>query len=138
MFEEYDVEKLKELLKSKTKEQILTIYNNRLSNLTKKQLIILALRIIGLDYNNWQETKRTTSTGDKRGQLVEIDELKDILGNKIGSIKREWTYYPREIFEDERIKFITTRYYDANGIELIGQGQEIEHLEGGEAVSRPI
>ncbi len=89
MFKDLTVDQLRQL----TKEQILAAINNRLLNLTKKQLIILTLRITGVDVDTYETTELTKSEDGPNGQITRLFETRDVLGNKLRSQHIHWTYY---------------------------------------------
>lgn len=126
-----------EELRRATLTQIKTSIKNKIDSMTKKQLIILILGVRNIDdVENLIFTKRVELKEDARGQLLEIDVTEDVLGNKVKTTKREYSYYGND--PKSPIRFIRTRHYDANDKELIGQGSEIEHLSGGEVILRSI
>lgn len=132
MFDNLDLPKLR----SMTSDQLKTVSKKWIDERTKKQLIILILALKTLDLDTWQETVSKVREGNARGQTLEVDEIVDILGNKIETIKREFTYKGTD--PKSPIHFIRIRHFDKDDRELIGQGTEIEHLGSGEVVSRKI
>ena len=123
-----------------TKTQIINAINTKLNNMTERRLkeFVWHIRNLVIEDLNYQEDVQVESEDCKNGQVLRVREIRDLLGNKFGSEKIEWEYYPKEIFSDERIRFIRTRHFDGNGVELVGQGKEIEHQPDGNITSRPI
>ena len=123
-----------------TKTQILTKINDKLSAMTERRLkeLVWHIRDLMVEDLNYQEDVQVESKDCVNGQLLRVRETRDLMGNKFGSEKIEWEYYPKEIFSDERIRFIRTRHFDGNGVELVGQGKEIEHWPDGNITSRKI
>jgi len=123
-----------------TKVQILTKINDKLSAMTERRLkeFVWHIRDLIVEDLNYQEEVQVESKDCKNGQILRVREIRDLMGNKVGSERIEWEYYPKEIFPDERIRFIRTRHFDKNDIEVIGQGREIEHLSDGKITSKLI
>ena len=130
----------KDQLRQATKTQILTKINDKLSAMTERRLkeLVWHIRDLIVEDLNYQEDVQVESQDCPNGQVLRVRETRDLMGNKFGSEKIEWEYYPKEIFSDERIRFIRTRHFDGNGVELVGQGKEIEHQPDGNITSRPI
>lgn len=80
-------------LRALTKEQILTAISNRLAQLTKKQLIILILRIAGQDLNTWETTEQTQAQDGPNGQIARLHTTRNALGELIRSQTIDWNYY---------------------------------------------
>ncbi len=59
------------------------------------------------------ETKTIISAGDKRGQLQEVRETRDLAGNLVRSQEVNWTYY-----KAENVDTITVIDRDGKGKEL--------------------
>lgn len=132
MFDNLDLKKLR----SMTVDQLKTACKNWIDERIKRQLIVLILALKTLDIDTFQEVKSLIREGDARGQTLEIDEIQDVFGNKIGSIKREFEYYGHD--PKSPIHFIRIRKFDMNDIELVGKGQEIEHLSNGKIILRVV
>jgi len=58
------------------------------------------------------ETKTIVSKGDKRGQLQEVRETRDLKGSLLSSQEVNWTY-----FKNGNVKNITTVDRDGKGLE---------------------
>jgi hypothetical protein len=123
-----------------TKKQIINAITNKLSTMSERRLkeFVWHLRDLIVEDLNYQEEVQVESKDNPNGQVLRVSELRDLMGNKVGSERIEWEYYPKEIFPDERIRFIRTRHFDKNDIEVIGQGREIEHLSDGKITSKLI
>jgi len=130
----------KKQLINATPAQIINKINDKLNAMTERRLkeFIWHLRDLIIEDLNYQEDVQTQSQDSPNGQVLRVREARDLKGNKVGSSKTDWEYYPKEVFSDERIHFIRIRHFDSNGIELVGQGQEIEHLPDGGITSREI
>lgn len=93
-----------EQLRAATKAQIITVIDNRLQNMTKKQLIILVLRVTGQNIENWTEEIQIQAQDGPSGQTIRQYQTKDALGNIISKRNINWTYYEsgpiNEIFID--------------------------------------
>ena len=70
------------------------------------------------------DTKCIVSTGDKRGQLREVRETRDLRGNLLSSQEILWTY-----FKNGNVNTITTIDRDAKRITT--NKKVVKHNEGG-------
>ncbi len=78
-----------------------------------------------------RETKTTISTGDKRGQLREVRETRDLAGTLISTQEVTWTYWP------------TGNVKDITMVEKNGQGKEmgrqvVKHSQTGGLATKVI
>ena len=109
IFGNYTFDQLKDILLPLDKTQILTLYNNKLSNRTKKELLILALKILDVDIENLETQDREEGEDCPNGQVWKLRVIRDILGNKLRSTKFDWSYYP-----EGEVDIITTTEMDAS------------------------
>jgi len=70
------------------------------------------------------ETKTIVSTGDKKGQLKEVQETRDLAGKLLSNQEVLWTY-----FKNGNVNTITTIEKDAKGLET--SRKVVLHNEGG-------
>jgi len=70
------------------------------------------------------ETKMIISTTDKRGQLREVRETRDLKGSLVASQEVNWTYY-----KNGNVDTITVVDKDAKGAEI--SCRVVRHNEGG-------
>lgn len=87
-------------------------------NLMTKDQIVTALT------EDRTDTRTTVSTGDKRGQLREVRETRDLAGNLVSSQEVAWTY-----FKNGNVDTITTIDKDNKGKET--RRRIVKHNEGG-------
>jgi len=127
IFGDFTIDQLKNILLPLDKTQLLTLYNNKLSNLTRRELLVLALKILDVDMSLWEEMKRIVNTGDARGQLLEVDEVRDILGNKIKSTKREYSYYG----DDPKSPRDTITITEMDNLDQVVNVRKIKHYPDG-------
>ena len=130
----------KDQLIAATKNQIINKISDKLNNMTERRLkeFIWHIRDLITEDLNYQESVQVESKDCSNGQVLRVRETRDLVGNKIGSERIEWEYYPKEAFPDERIHFIRIRHFDKDGVELVGQGREIIHWPDGNITSRKI
>jgi len=88
-----------------------------LNKMTKAQ-IVTALT------EDRRETKTIVSTGDKRGQLQEVRETRNLVGKLVSSQEVAWTY-----FKNGNVEEITTVDKDAKGKEI--SRNLVKHNESG-------
>jgi len=82
-----------EQLRAATKDQIITRVTNLLTSLSRKGICEFIWTIKNTNFANITLSALTVSHDVPEGQLLRIYENTDILGNKLGSTKTEWTYY---------------------------------------------
>lgn len=82
-----------EQLRAATKEQIINVINNRLQNMTKKQIIILILRLVGVEIDTYELEETIDSQDGPNGQILRRYVRKDVLGNILSKLNIDWTYY---------------------------------------------
>ena len=82
-----------EQLRAAEQPQILTTLFNRLSALTKKQLIVFLLRVRDIDLETYELTELRESQDGPHGQVTRLYVTTDVLGNKLRSLRIDWTYY---------------------------------------------
>ena len=96
-----------------------------LSNKTVAELNLMTkAQLIGALTEDRRETRTTVSTGDKRGQLKEVRETRDINNKLISTQEVLWTYYPAG-----NVDTITTIEKDSKGVEI--RREVVKHREGG-------
>ena len=96
-----------------------------LSNKTVAELNLMSkAQLIGALTEDRRETRTTVSTGDKRGQLKEVRETRDINNKLISTQEVLWTYYPNGC-----VNIITIIERDSKGMET--SREIIKHTEGG-------
>lgn len=83
-----------EQLRATTKEQIITKINDKLTSLTKKQIVEFIWGVKNVLTENLTLTELKQMKNSKNGQLLRVHETTDVLGKKLGSQKTQWTYYP--------------------------------------------
>lgn len=83
-----------EQLRQATVTQIRTAISNKLANLTKKQLIILILKVADIDVEDMEVPDKEIGEDGVHGQISRLRVIRDILGNKLKSSKIDWSYYP--------------------------------------------
>lgn len=97
-------------LRAATLAQIKTAVTNKINGLTKKQLIVLILKVAGLDIENFE--------------IEEKGVVYDVLGNKIRSKKIEFTFYPTG-----EMDLIVLREF--NNLDVIINVKKIKHYLDG-------
>jgi hypothetical protein len=83
-----------EQLRAATKEQIITRVVNILTSMTRKKICEFIWTIKSAGFEAISLSTLTINHDVPEGQLLRVYEKTDILGNKTGSTKTEWTYYP--------------------------------------------
>jgi len=83
-----------EQLRAATKEQIITRVTNLLASLSRRRICEFIWTIKDISFTDITLSTLTVNHDVPEGQLLRIYEKTDILGNKLGSQKIEWTYYP--------------------------------------------
>ena len=101
-------------LRSATKTQILGFINNKLTALTKLQLCRLFLQVGDVDVDSILEVLDPETGEDcPHGPLWRLRPVRDIMGNKLRSVRFDWTYYPPSADGKSRLDTITTTKMDA-------------------------
>uniref|UniRef100_A0A6M3J1L1 Uncharacterized protein n=1 Tax=viral metagenome TaxID=1070528 RepID=A0A6M3J1L1_9ZZZZ len=96
-----------------------------LSSLTLTELKLMTKdQIVTALTKDRRETKCIVSTGDKRGQLREVRETRDLAGKLVSSQEVTWTY-----FKNGNVDTITTIDKDAKGTVI--NKRIVRHNEGG-------
>jgi len=113
-----------EQLKAATKEQIITRVVNILTSMSRKRICEFVWTIRGVGFEAISLSTLTVNHDVPEGQLLRVYEKTDILGNKIGSQKTEWTYYPTG-----EVDTITISELDA--LDQIISTQMIKHFTDG-------
>ncbi len=108
-------------LRQATVTQIRTAISNKIANMSKKQLIILILKVADIDIENLEIQDSETGQDGSNGQLWRLRIIKDVLGNKLRSQKIEWSYYP-----EGNVNEIWTYEFDSNDVEISRKG--IKHI----------
>lgn len=101
-FEDLTLEKLR----AATKEQIITAINNKLQAMTKKNIIILVLRLVGVDIDTYELLGLVELDDGPNGQVRRRWTTTDVLGNKLKSLSVDWTYYPAGPVDEITIKWL--------------------------------
>ena len=81
-------------LRAATKEQIITRVTNLLTSLSRKRLCEFIWTIKNVNFVEIILETLTVNHDVPEGQLLKVYEKIDLLGDKTGSTKTEWTYYP--------------------------------------------
>jgi len=119
-----------EQLRNATLTQIRTAITNKLGNLTKKQLIILILKVADINVENMEIQDREEGEDGPNGQIFRNQIYRDVLGNKLKSIKTEWVYYPGQ---EGRRQIDTITITEKDGDDKVVLIKEIKHLlDGGQ------
>jgi hypothetical protein len=113
-----------ELLRAATKEQIITRVTNLLTSLSRKRLCEFIWTIKDFDFTEIKLETLTVNHNVTEGQLLRVYERTDILGNKTGSTKTEWTYYPTG-----EVDTITTTELDA--LDQVISVKTLKHFRDG-------
>ena len=111
-------------LRNATLLQIQTAISNKLKNLTKRQLIILILKVVDIDIESFEIQDREEGADGPNGQIWKLRIFRDVLGNKLNSQRIEWTYYPNRSIDE-----ITTIQFDAANKEV--SRKVIKHFKDG-------
>jgi len=82
-----------EQLRAAEQPQILTTLFNRLSALTKKQLIVFLVRVLDIDVETYELTELTESKDGPNGQVTRLYVTTDAMGTRLRSLRIDWTYY---------------------------------------------
>ena len=83
-----------EQLRAATKDQIITRVVNILTSMSRKRICEFVWTIKDVSFEPISLSTLTLNHDVPEGQLLRVYEKTDILGNKTGSTKTEWTYYP--------------------------------------------
>jgi len=83
-----------EQLRAATNDQIITRVVNLLTTLSKKRICEFIWTIKDVSFQPISLSTLTVNHDVPEGQLLRFYEITDILGNKLGSTKIDWTYYP--------------------------------------------
>ena len=113
-----------EQLRAATKEQIITRINALITAMTKKRICEFIWTIKDIDLSPITLETQIVNHNVPEGQLIRVYETTDILGNKIGSRKIDWTYYPTG-----EVDTITTTELDPLG--QVISTQTIKHFTDG-------
>ena len=113
-----------EQLRAATKEQIITKIVDKLTPMTRKKLCEFIWTIKGVRFEAISLSTLTVNHDVPEGQLIRIYETTDILGNKLGSTKTEWTYYPTG-----EVDAITITELDA--LDVVISTKTIKHFTDG-------
>jgi len=111
-------------LRAATKEQIITRVTNLLTSLSRKRLCEFIWTIKDIDFADITLSALTVNHNVPEGQLIRVYETTDILGNKTGSTRIDWTYYPTG-----EVDTITTTELDA--LDQVISTQTIKHFTDG-------
>jgi hypothetical protein len=120
LFEDLTIEQLR----AATKEQIITKIVDILTSITRKKVCEFVWTIKGVSFGSISLTTLTVNHNVPEGQLIRIYETTDILGNKTGSTKTEWTYYPTG-----EVDTITTTELDA--LDQVISVKTLKHFRDG-------
>lgn len=113
-----------EQLRAATKEQIITRIMNLLTTMSRKRICEFIWTIKDVNFNPIAIQTLTINHDAPEGQLIRIHETTDILGNKTGSQRTEWTYYPTG-----EVDTITITELDA--VDKISSQKTIKHFVDG-------
>ena len=113
-----------EQLRAATKEQIITRVVNLLTSLSKKRICEFVWTIKNVNFTEIGFETLAVNHNVPEGQLIRVYEYTDILGNKTGSQKIEWTYYPTG-----EVDTITTTELDA--LDQVISQKTIKHFTDG-------
>jgi len=120
LFEDLTIEQLR----AATKEQIITKIVDKLTSITKKKVCEFVWTIKGVSFESISLATLTVNHNVPEGQLIRIYETTDILGNKTGSTRIDWTYYPTG-----EVDTITTTELDA--LDQVISTQTVKHFTDG-------
>jgi hypothetical protein len=110
-------------LRNATLVQIQTAIKNKLAGLSKKQLIILILRVADIDVENFEIQDKEEGEDGPNGQVWRIRTIRDVLGQIVRKERFDWTYHPG--IEGKRpVHLITKTQLDADG-KAIGETEVI-------------
>jgi len=113
-----------EQLRAATKEQIITRITTLLTSLSRKRICEFIWTIKDIDFADITLSALTVNHNVPEGQLIRVYETTDILGNKTGSTRIDWTYYPTG-----EVDTITTAELDPLG--QVISTQTIKHFTDG-------
>ena len=113
-----------EQLRDAAKEQIITKIVEKLTPMTKKRICEFIWTIKDIDFADITLSALTVNHNVPEGQLIRVYETTDILGNKTGSTRIDWTYYPTG-----EVDTITTTELDA--LDQVISTQTIKHFTDG-------
>lgn len=119
-FEDITLEKIQ----AARKEQILTDVTKDLDALDKKDLASFVLQAQQIAPIHRIIEKLVKSEDCKNGQVIRVYEITDVLGQKLGTRKAEWTYY-----EAGPVDTITLTTLDA--LDKILSQKTIKHFPDG-------
>lgn len=119
-------------MKAATKAQIITAIGNKLGNLTKEQLIRFVLKNCSVDVDEKiLISDPSIRTGEKRGPIYSLDVQRDILGNKVSSVRVNHVYYPKQADNTEPVDTITIE--ELNSVDVVTKTTVLKHsLKWGE------
>jgi len=95
---------------------IRTKFKEKLDAMDKKQLIILYLKGNDIDIENMEIQDREEGEGDSRGQLWQLQVVRDVLGNRLRSTRFDYTYYPPQPDGTQPRDTITITEMDASDV----------------------
>lgn len=110
-------------LRNATLVQIQTAIKNKLAGLSKKQLIILILKVADIDVENFEIQDKEEGKDGPNGQVWRIRTIRDVLGQIVRKERLDWTYHPG--IEGKRpVKEIVETRFDAGG-NMVGEPKVI-------------
>jgi hypothetical protein len=113
-----------EQLRAATKEQIITKIMEKLKSMTKGGICEFIWTIKNIVFEDVRLETLTVKHNVPKGHLLRAFETTDILGNKLGSRRIEWTYYPTH-----EVDTITISELDAN--DQVISTKTIKHFTDG-------
>ena len=120
----------KEQLIGATKTQVINKINDKLNAMSERRLkeFVWHIRDLIIEDLNYQEEVPVESQDCPNGQMLRIRKIRDLIGNKLGSQKFEWSYYPGQ--EGKRpVDIIIIIEMDAND-EIISIKKIKHYLDG--------
>lgn len=111
-------------LRAATKDQILTRLTSVFASMSRKKICEFIWTIKGVPFEGVTLSTLTVNHDVSEGQLLRVYEKTDILGNKLGSQKMEWTYYPTGEVD-------TITVSDLNALDQIISQKTIKHFTDG-------
>jgi len=111
-------------LRAATVLGIRTAITNKINGMTKKQLIILILKVADVDIENFEIEEKTVFVEGPEGEISRLMVSFDALGNKIKSHKIDRIYYPTG-----EIDTITLTELDA--LDVVKSVRKIKHYIDG-------
>ena len=108
---------------------IRTKFKEKLDAMDKKQLIILYLKGNDIDIENMEIQDREEGEGDSRGQLWQLQVVRDVLGNRLRSTRFDYTYYPPQPDGTQPRDTITITEMDADDVVI--STKKLKHYPDG-------